>query len=83
MEVACAANLHGALHLVLQVVEVGDGRGRDVRDAVSHREARDVLALAENVARLGARPLRVVAVRAAGGVAPERWTPVFMYASLS
>ena len=25
----------------------------------------------------------VVAVRAAGGVAPERCTPVFMYASLS
>jgi hypothetical protein len=25
----------------------------------------------------------VVIVRAAGGVAPERWMPVFMYASLS
>ena len=45
--------------------------------------ARQVLALAEDVARLGSPTAMVVAVRAAGGVADERCTPVFMYASLS
>ena len=29
------------------------------------------------------RPAGLVVVEAANGVAPERWTPVFMYASLS
>ena len=57
VEVAGAALLHRPLHLGLEVVEVGDRRGRDVRDVVGHREAGQVLALAEDVARL--RPDRL------------------------
>ena len=78
VQVARAAELHRALDLGLEVAQVGDRRGRDVGDLVRHRDQRHVLALAEDVAGLGRRPACVVAVRAAGGVAPERCTPVFM-----
>jgi hypothetical protein len=46
-------------------------------DLVRHRDLRQVLALAEGVARCVADG-GVVAVRAAAGVADERCTPVFM-----
>jgi hypothetical protein len=42
-----------------------------------HGNPRQVLALAEHIAGLGPTGM-VVAVRAAGGVAEERCTPVFM-----
>ena len=77
MDVARAAQPHRVLDLGLEVAQVGDRRGRDVGDLVRHRDQRRALALAEHVAGLGPTAC-VVAVRAAGGVAPERWTPVFM-----
>ncbi len=49
--------LHGALDLGLQVVQIGDGGRRDVGDLVGHGDARQVLALAEGVARLGSHGL--------------------------
>ena len=55
--------LHRALDLRLEVVQVGDGRGRDVRDLVRHRDQRRVLALAEDVAGLVADRLRVRGAR--------------------
>jgi hypothetical protein len=66
-----------ALDFFLEVAQVGDRGGGDVGDAVRHGDQRHVLALAEGVARLRADAM-VVAVRAAGGVAEERCTPVFM-----
>ena len=82
MHVARAVELHRALDLVLEIVEVGDRRGRDVGNLVRHRDQRRALPLPEDVARLVPDGLRV---RRAGRrrVALERWTPVFMYASLS
>ncbi|MEI2716204.1 MAG: hypothetical protein V9E98_04280 [Candidatus Nanopelagicales bacterium] len=66
------------LDLGLEVAQVGDRGGGDVGDLVGHGDAGQVLALAELVAR-DVRPTAwVVMVRAAGGVAPERCTPVFM-----
>ena len=53
VEVAGAAELHGPLDLGLEVVEVGDRRRGDVGDAVGHGDAGKVLALSEDVARLG------------------------------
>ena len=53
VQVARAAQLHGALDLGLEVAQVGDGGGGDVRDLVRHRDQRRALALAERVARLG------------------------------
>ena len=82
VDVARAAELHRPLDLRLEVAQLRYRRGGHVWDLVRHRDQRRVLALAEDVARLFADRLRV-AVRAAGGVAPERCTPVFMYASLS
>ena len=82
MEVAGAAHLHRALDLGLEIVELGHGRSSHVQDLVRHRDQRRVLPLAEHVAGL-VSDRTVFAVRAAGGVALERCTPVFMYASLS
>ena len=65
VEVARAAELHRPLDLRLEVVQLGDGRRRDVGDLVRHRDQRHVLALAEGVARLGADRLR--GRRARGG----------------
>ena len=53
MDVTGAMDLHRAFDLELEIVELGDRRGRDVRDAVRHGETREVLALTEHVARLG------------------------------
>ena len=58
VQVARAADLHRALDLVLEVAQVGDRRGRDVRDLVRHRDQRRALALAEDVAGLVADRLR-------------------------
>jgi len=80
--VARAAELHGAAHLGLEVAQLGHRGGRDVGNLVRHRDHRQVLALPEAIAR-GIAHGNVVLVRAAGGVAEERCTPVFMYASLS
>ena len=78
VQVARAVEVHGPLDLGLEVVQVGDRGGRDVGDAVGHGERGQVLALAEGVARVRGPTASVVAVRAPAGVAPERWTPVFM-----
>ena len=58
-------------------MQVGDGRGGHIGNAVGDSDPGQTLAGAENVSRL--RPMAgVVAVRAAGGVAEERCTPVFI-----
>ena len=72
VQVAGPVQLHGALHLVLEVVKIGNRRGGDVGDFVRHGDAREVLSLPEHVARALRPTASVVAVRAAGGVAPER-----------
>ena len=56
VDVARTVELHRALDLVLEVVQVGDRRRRDVRDLVRHRDERGVLALPEDVARARPRP---------------------------
>ena len=56
VQVTGAPELHRPLDLVLEVAELGDGCGGDVGDLVRHRDQRRVLALAEDVARLGRRP---------------------------
>ena len=63
VEVARAVELHRPLDLRLEVVQVGDRRGRDVGNLVRHRDQRRVLALAEDVPRLGADRLRVRGAR--------------------
>ena len=50
VEVARAVHLHRRGDLALQVVQVRDGGGGDVRDPVSHRDHRQALAGAEGVA---------------------------------
>ena len=78
VEVAGAVQRHRPRDLCLQVVQVGDGRRRDVGDLVRHRDAAGRSLPCPKALPGWARPPRVVAVRAAGGVAPERCTPVFM-----
>ena len=63
MEVARAVQRHRVLDLRLEVVQVGDGRGRDVRNLVGHRDQRNVLALAEMVAGISVDRLRVGGAR--------------------
>src|SRR6185312_5069520 len=53
VQVAGAVEVHRPGGLVLQVAQVGDRGGRHVGDLVGHGDQRDVLALAEVVARLG------------------------------
>ena len=53
VDVARAADPHRVRHLALEVAQVGDARGRDVRNAVRHRDPRHVLAGAEDVAGRG------------------------------
>ena len=83
VEVARAAELHRPLDLVLEVAQLA----RSV--AVATYGMPCAIAIAGTFlpcpkAFPGCSPTAmVVAVRAAGGVAEERCTPVFMYASLS
>ena len=66
VNVACAVEAHRLRHFALQVVKIGHGGGRDIGNAVGHRDPGHALACAEHVA--GFRPTTsVVAVRAAGG----------------
>ena len=62
MEVARAVELHRALHLRLEVAQVGDGRRRHVGDLVRYRDQRRVLALPEDVLAVADR-LRVGGAR--------------------
>ena len=52
LDIARAVNAHRLGHLALEVVQVGDGRGRDIGNAVRDRDLRHELAGAEDVARL-------------------------------
>ena len=53
VDVARAVDAHRLDHLALEVVQVGDGRGRDIGNAVRDRDLRHALAGAEHVAGLG------------------------------
>ena len=77
VDVAGAADRHGPGHLRLEVVQVRHGGGGHIGNAMCHGQDWHVLALSERVPGWGPTA-SVVAVRAAGGVAPDRWTPVFM-----
>src|SRR5205807_1860122 len=63
---AGAVHAHRAVHFVLQVAQVGHGRGGHVGDLVRHRDPGHVLALPEHVAGRRADGRR-------GGGARGRW----------
>ena len=58
VDVARAVNAHRLDHLALEIVQVGDGRGGDIGDAVGDGDLRHALAGAEHVAGLGAHRRR-------------------------
>src|SRR5450631_2334505 len=53
VNVARAVNPHRVLDLALEVAKIGNARRRDVGNAVRHRDARNVFAGAEDIARRG------------------------------
>ena len=83
VDVARATEFHRALHLRFEVVQFGDGRRGDIRNLVRHGDHAAGSCLGRSAHRSQSPTGIVVFVRAAGGVADERCTPVFMYASLS
>src|ERR1700730_546137 len=51
VNVARTVNPHRDLDLALEIAQIGNARGRDVGNAMRHRDARHVLAGAEDIAR--------------------------------